>query len=115
MRIKARLTLLIIAVFLALILFFADRHISEGQSARFYLTWSVDCAKGEAVTIFPKYDSAFKWKDPYSGVVEKIVPLGFSCKTSNAVVTKKCNGWISTRASTSAPMEKTRAICYAVP
>lgn len=115
MRIKARLTLFIIAIFLALILFFGERHISEVQSARFYLTWTVDCAKGEPVNIFPKYDSAFNWKDPYSGVVEKIVPLGFSCKASSGVVTKKCNGWISTRASTSAPMEKTHATCYAVP
>lgn len=112
---KFRLTLLVIAVFLSLIMFFGDKHISEAQSARFYLKWTVDCSKGESLTIIPKYDLAFDWKDPYTGAVEKIVPLALSCKTSTGSVSKICNGYFSTRASRMDPMNKTHAACYAVP
>jgi hypothetical protein len=114
-RIKSRLIPLAIALLLAILLFIGDKHISEAQSAKFYLTWTVDCAKGEAVKIIPKYDSAFDWKDSYSGVVERIVPLAFSYKASSGNVSKNCNGWISTRASKTVPMDKTHVSCYAVP
>jgi hypothetical protein len=79
------------------------------------LKWTVDCAKGAAVTIQPRYDLAFEWKDPYTGVAEKIIPLGFTCKTSVKMEDRVCRGWISTRASRVDPMNKTHVACYAVP
>lgn len=115
MRTKSRLILLVFATFLALILFFGDKHISEAQSAIFYLNWTIDCAKGESISIIPKYDLTFDWKDPYTGAVEQIVPLELSCKTYIKNVRKICNGYISTRASRLDPMNKTHTTCYAVP
>jgi hypothetical protein len=115
MRTKSRFTLIVIAIFLALIMFFGNQQISEAQSARFYLKWAVDCTQGESVTIKPKYDQVFDWKDPYNGAVEKIVPLALSCKTSTTSVSKTCNGYFSTRASRLDPMNKTHVACYAVP
>ena len=112
---KSRLTILVIAICLAFLMFFGNKYISEAQSARFYLSWAVDCAKGESLTIKPKYDQAFDWKDPYNGAVEKIVPLEMSCKTSVGNMAKVCNGYITTRASRLDPMNKSRATCYAVP
>jgi hypothetical protein len=112
---KSRINLIVIAIFLALIMFFGNKHISEAQSARYYLNWTIDCAKGESISIIPKYDLTFDWKDPYTGVVEQIVPLELSCKTNVRSVRKICNGYITTRASRLDPMNKTHATCYAVP
>jgi hypothetical protein len=112
---NSRTMILLIAVFLALIMFFGNKQVSEVQSARFYLTWTVDCAKGAAITIQPRSDLAFDWKDPFTGVVEKIVPMGLTCKTNTKIEDRVCKGWISTRASRLEPMNKTHAACYAVP
>lgn len=115
MKTKSRFTLFVIAILLALIMFFGNNQISEAQSARFFLKWTADCAKGESVLIKPKYDQAFDWKDPYSGVVERIVPIAFSCKTSAGSVSKTCEGYFLTKASRIDPMNKTHVACYAVP
>ena len=115
MKANYRLMLIAIAIVLALFMFFGNNHISEAQSARHFLKWTVDCAKGESVLIKPKYDQAFDWKDPYSGVVERIVPLSLSCNTSTGSLSKTCDGYFITRASRSDPMNKTHAACYAVP
>lgn len=112
---KYRLILIVIAIVLALFMFFGNSYISEAQSARHYLKWTVDCSKGESVLIKPNYDQAFDWKDPYSGVVERIVPVSLSCKASTGNVSKTCNGYVITRASRTDPMNKTHAACYAVP
>jgi hypothetical protein len=112
---KNRFTLILIAILLALIMFFGNNHVSEVQSARFYLKWTADCAKGESILIVPKYNQAFDWKDPYTGVVERIVPMAFTCKTSTGIVSKTCNGYYLTRASRLDPMNKTHVTCYAVP
>ena len=112
---NSRIVILITAVFLALLMFFGNKQVSEVQSARFNLIWTVDCAKGAAITIQPRYDLAFDWKDPFTGVVEKIVPMGVTCKTNTKIEDRVCKGWISTRASRLDPMNKTHAACYAVP
>ena len=112
---KSRLTLTLIAFLLALIMFFGNKQVSEAQSARFFLKWTADCAKGEPITIKPKYDQSFDWKDPYTGAVERIVPLAFSCQTSTESVSRTCKGYFSTRASRLDPMNKTHVACYAVP
>lgn len=112
---KYRLTLIVIAIFLALFIFFGNSYISEAQSARHFLKWTVDCAKGESVLIKPNYDRAFDWKDPYTGVVERIVPLSLSCKTSTDSVSKTCNGYFISKSSRTDPMNKTHVACYAVP
>lgn len=115
MKTRSRFTLIVIAILLALVMFFGNNQISEAQSARFFLKWTVDCAKGESVAIKPKYDQAFTWKDPYNGAEEKIVPLALSCKTSAGSVSKTCKGLFYTRASRLDPMNKTHVSCYEVP
>lgn len=115
MKVNSKVFILVIAVLLAIIAFLGDSRVSEVQSARYYLKWTVDCEKGAAVTIQPRYDLAFDWKDSYTGAVEKIVPMGLSCKASTKIENRVCNGWISTRASRLEPMNKTHATCYAVP
>ena len=112
---KSRISFIVIAIFLALIMFFGNKQITEAQSAQFYLKWSVDCAKGESVAIKPKYDRAFDWKDSGTGGVETIVPLALSCKTSAGSVSKTCKGLFYTRASRLDPMNKTHVSCYEVP
>jgi len=112
---NSRIMILIFAVFLAMIVFFGNKQVSEVQSARFYLTWMVDCAKGAVITIQPRSDLAFDWKDPFTGVVEKIGPMGLTCKTNTKIEEMVCKGWISTRASRLDPMNKTHAAWYAVP
>jgi len=112
---KFRLPIIFIAIIIALFLFFGNRNVSEAQSARHFLKWTVDCAKGESITIKPRYDQSFDWKDPYTGVVERIVPLTFSCKTSTESVSITCKGYFTTQASRIDPMNKTRVACYAVP
>ena len=114
-RNKFRSPIIIIAIMLALFMFFGNRYVSEAQSARHFLKWTVDCAKGEPVTIKPRYDQSFDWKDPYTGAVERIVPLSFSCKTSTETVSKTCKGYFITQPSRIDPMNKTRVACYAVP
>lgn len=111
---KYRLTLIVIAILFALFIFFGNNHISEAQSARFYLRWTVDCAKGEPITIKPNYDQSFDWKDSYTGVVERIVPVVLNCKTSTERFSKSCKGYFLTRASRIDPMNKTHVACYAV-
>lgn len=112
---KHRFALGLVAVLLSLIAFFGNKYVSEAQSARFFLKWTVDCEKGEQVLIKPRYDLAFKWADPYLGKVETIVPLAMSCKTSISEVNKICKGYYLTRASQIDPMNKTHVACYAVP
>lgn len=112
---KHRLTLIVIAILLAISMFLGNSYIPEAQSARYFLKWSVDCAKGESVTIRPRYDQSFDWKDPYTGVAEKVVPLTVSCKSNTDSVSKTCNGYFLTRASRIDPMNKTHVTCYAVP
>lgn len=115
-RATSRLPLLVlIAVFIAIIMFFGSKQVIEAQSASFYLKWTVDCTKGESIAISPRYDLAFNWKDPNNGKIEKIVPLELACKNGTKDVDKICRGWISTRASQTDPMNKTHAACYAVP
>lgn len=115
MKTVSRLLILVIATLLASVMFFGNKYVSEAQSARFYLNWTVDCGKGETVKILPRYDRAFDWTDKYSGVVEKIVPLELSCKTGANSERKVCNGYITTRASRLDPMNISHATCYAVP
>lgn len=110
-----RFTIILVAILLSLIVFFGNRNVSEAQSARFFLKWTVDCAKGEKVLINPRYDQAFSWVDPYSGKAETIVPLTLICKTSLAEVNKSCKGYFLTRASQIDPLNKTHVACYAVP
>jgi hypothetical protein len=112
---KYRFTVILIAILLAFVMFFGSKHVSEAQSAVFYLKWTVSCSKGEPVTIKPKYDQALDWKDTYTGAVEKIVPLALSCKTSTGSVSKTCNGYFLTRASRIDPLNVTNVACYAVP
>ena len=45
-RNKFRSPIIIIAIMLALFMFFGNRYVSEAQSARHFLKWTVDCAKG---------------------------------------------------------------------
>jgi hypothetical protein len=115
MKRYSKVILLLSAVVIAAIIFFGNGKISEAQSARFYLKWTVDCSKGAVISIQPRYDLAFDWKDSYSGSVERIVPMGMSCQTITKIEKKVCNGWISTRASRLDPMNKTHVTCYAVP
>ena len=110
-----RFTIISVAILLSLIAFFGNKNVSEAQSARFFLKWTVDCAKGEQVLIKPRYDQAFKWADPYLGKVETIVPLSMSCKTSTNEVNKTCKGYFLTRASQIDPLNMTHVACYAVP
>jgi hypothetical protein len=110
-----KLSQIIIAIIIVLFMFFGNRYVSEAQSARHFLKWTIDCAKGESITINPRYDQSFDWKDPYTGVVERIVPLIFSCKTSTETVSKTCKGYFITQPSRIDPMNKTRVACYAVP
>ena len=105
---KYRFSLVIIAIVIALSMYFGNNQISEAQSARHFLKWTIDCAKGEPITIKPKYDQAFDWKDPYTGFVERVVPLAFTCKTSTESVNKICKGYFITSASRVEPMNKTR-------
>jgi hypothetical protein len=112
---KPKFMIILVAILLSFIAFFANRNVSEAQSARFFLKWTVDCDKGEQVLIKPRYDLAFKWVDPYLGKVETIVPLAMSCKTSTGEVNKICKGYYLTRASQIDPMNKTHVACYAVP
>ena len=111
---KYRISIILIAILLTLFMFFGNNRISEAQSARFYLKWTVECAKGESITIKPKYEQSIDWTDSYTGVVEKIVPLAMSCKTSAGIISKTCNGYYITRASRLDPLNKTNVACYAV-
>lgn len=115
MKTRYRFTLIFIAFLLALVMFFGNRNVSEAQSAIFYFHWSANCAKGEPVTLKPKYDKAFDWTDPYTGAIEKIVPYTISCKTGTTSVSKLCKGFVYTRASRTDPMNKTHVSCYGVP
>ncbi len=91
------LSQIIIAIILPLFLFFGNRFVTEAQSARHFLKWTIDCAKGESITIKPRHDQSSDWKDPCTGVVERMVPLTSSCKISTESVSKTCKGYFLPR------------------